>query len=104
MLGVELVGIVYPSRDVTTDAVNYEAGVLLLATVFVGANVYIFTDKHSLLHAIDQDGSDQVDTLMLIGHGSENGSFGPSVNVLLSAKAAEVVSKLLLAKITHVVL
>ena len=97
------VGIVYPLGGEEADAVNYEVGALLLAKA-LGATVYPFTDKQSLFRAIEKAGADQVDTLFLIGHGSENGSFGPSPNERLKTTAAEVVSKLLRAKLTQVVL
>ena len=100
---VRKVGIVYPLGGEETDAVNYQAGASLLAKA-LGATVYPFTDKKSLFRAIETAAADQVHTLFLIGHGSENGSFGPSPNERLKANASEVVSKLLLAKITHVVL
>ena len=97
------VGIVYPLGGEETDAVNYPVGASLLSKA-LGATVYPFTDKQSLFRAIEKAGADQVDTLFLIGHGSENGSFGPSPNERLKTTAAEVVSKLLRAKLTHVVL
>ena len=97
------VGIVYPSGGEETDAVNYPVGASLLSKA-LGATVYPFTDKQSLFRAIEKAGADQVDTLFLIGHGSENGSFGPSPNERLKTTAAEVVSKLLRAKLTQVVL
>ena len=97
------VGIVYPLGGEETDAVNYPVGALLLAKA-LGATVYPFTDKQSLFRAIEKAVADQVDTLFLIGHGSENGSFGPSPNERLKTTAAEVVSKLLRAKLTQVVL
>jgi hypothetical protein len=97
------VGIVYPLGGEETDAVNYPVGAALLSKA-LGATVYPFTDKQSLFRAIEKAGADQVDTLFLIGHGSENGSFGPSPNERLKTTAAEVVSKLLRAKLTQVVL
>ena len=97
------VRIVYPLGGEEADAVNYHAGALLLAKA-LDASLVTFTDKQSLFRAIEEAGADQVDTLFLIGHGSENGSFGPSPNERLKANASEVVSKLLLAKLTHVVL
>ena len=97
------VGIVYPLGGEEADAVNYEVGASLLAKA-LGATVYPFTDKQSLFRAIEKAGADSVDTLFLIGHGSENGSFGPSPNERLKTTAAEVVSKLLSAKPTQVVL
>ena len=93
------VRIVYPEGGEETDAVNYAVGALLLAKA-LGATVDTFTEKQSLFQAIEQAGADQVvDTLFLIGHGSENGSFGPSPNERLQANAAMVVPKLLLAKL-----
>ena len=97
------VGIVYPLGGEEADAVNYPVGASLLAKA-LGATVYPFTDKQSLFRAIEKAVADQVDTLFLIGHGSENGSFGPSPNERLKTTAAEVVSKLLRAKLTQVVL
>jgi hypothetical protein len=97
------VGIVSPLGGEETDAVNYQVGASLLSKA-LGATVYPFTDTQSLFRAIEIASAEHVDVLFLIGHGSANGSFGPSPNERFKTNAALVVSKLLLAKLTHVVL
>ena len=59
--------------------------------IFFGG-VSAFDERDSLRAAIEQAGVEGVDTLMLMGHGYENGSFGASEREASSTTIGPVVS------------